>query len=375
MSSLADDHERGALVVLLGLPKLGPVRLRALLDRFGSAAEALDAVSAGRVRDVDLRCRPENRRELLRTWRDEMADIDPVDAVTRHRREDVEILVPGDAAWPEAFVHDPEPPAAVFVRGDTSVLRLPAVAVVGTRRCTALGAGVAEELGHDLSAAGVAVVSGLALGIDGAAHRGAVAAGGRPIGVVATGLDVVYPGRHRRLWTEVVDAGMLLSEAPLGTPAERWRFPARNRLIAALGSVVVVVESRLQGGSMHTVQAAIDRQTDVLAVPGPVRAAASAGPNQLLSEGCGVVRDAADVLSALGATAPAPATSCPASAAVQLTDEEAAVAAAVGWPPLSLDSVVAALDRPLDRVLPALARLELLGVVERVPEGYQRAAT
>ena len=179
---------------------------------------------------------------------------------------------------------------------------MPRVAIVGTRRCTRYGFDLARELGADLAAAGVQVVSGLALGIDGAAHRGALdAAGGAPpIGVVASGLDVVYPrappaavggGRHR---------GSLLSECPLGTAPEAWRFPARNRIIAALADAVVVVESAGAGGSMYTVEEALARDRPVLAVPGSVRSAASAGTNRLLAEGAGVARDADDVLAAIG---------------------------------------------------------------------------
>lgn len=373
-----DDHDRGALVVLLGLPRLGPVRLHALLDAHQRPAEALDAIRAGRVGDADLRCGPDTRRDLLRTWRAELAGIDPLTAVARHRDAGVALLLRGDPAWPAVFDDDPEPPAVLFVRGDPSTLTSPAVAIVGTRRCTALGSGVARELGHDLALAGVRVVSGLALGIDGAAHRGVLEGGGTAIGVVATGLDVVYPSRHRRLWDDVAASGALVSEVPLGTPAERWRFPARNRLIAALADAVVVVESRREGGSMHTVDAALERDTEVLAVPGPVRAAASSGPNQLLHDGCGVVRDATDVLVALGTAAPVtrsdPLDPGPPPGGLVLAGDDRAVAGAVGWPASSLDAVVAAAGMPLERVLAALTRLEVGGVVERMAEGYRRTA-
>ena len=174
------------------------------------------------------------------------------------------------------------------------------VAIVGTRRCTGAGAGFARELGRELTEAGVAVVSGLALGIDGASHRGVLDAGGRPIGVVGSGLDVVYPSRHRDLWQRVADDGVLLSEAPLGARPAAWRFPARNRIIAGLADLVVVVESHAAGGSMHTVREAADRDIEVMAVPGSVRCPSAAGTNQLLADGCAPVRDVTDVLVALG---------------------------------------------------------------------------
>jgi DNA processing protein len=174
---------------------------------------------------------------------------------------------------------------------------------VGTRRCTGAGAGIARELGRELAAQGIGVVSGLALGIDGAAHRGALDGGGPAIGVVGSGLDVVYPSRHRELWSQVAERGLLLSEAPLGTRPAGWRFPSRNRVIAALADVLVVVESHAAGGSMHTVREAVDRGITVLVVPGSVRSPASAGTNQLLAEGAAPARDTTDVLVALGLTA------------------------------------------------------------------------
>ena len=161
-----------------------------------------------------------------------------------------------------------------------------------------------RELGRDLGRAGVRVVSGLALGIDAAAHHGALDAeadgGAPPIGVVGSGLDVTYPRAHGALWTAVAAAGVLVGEAPLGAAPEPWRFPARNRIIAALGSVVVVVESHPRGGSRHTVDAAEARGRQVLAVPGSVRSPASRFTNELLADGCHPARDVTDVLVALG---------------------------------------------------------------------------
>ncbi len=292
------------LVGLLGLPKLGPRRLRRLLSTFGDPGAAWAAVCTGRLDGVPLHVKVEDRQDLVDQWRASALQIDVDELVPAHVRRGITLLGPDDPYWPEAFAVDPDPPLVVFVQGDPALLSAPAVAIVGTRRCTAAGAATARELGHDLADAGIGTVSGLALGIDGAAHRGCLAGGGPALGVVATGLDIVYPRKHAGLWDQIATEGVLASEAPLGTPGERWRFPARNRLIAALGMVVVVVESRRRGGSMLTVESAIERDIEVLAVPGPVRSGASDGPNQLLSEGCSVVRDATDVLVALGTRAP-----------------------------------------------------------------------
>lgn len=265
----------GCAALLAGTPGISPARLLALLD-----ADPPHVVWA---RHGDGR--------------------DPGEAEAAHRAAGVEILLRDDPGFPGPLAADQCPPAVLFAQGDLDVLHGPRVAIVGTRRCTGAGAGFARELGRDLTAAGVSVVSGLALGIDGAAHRGVLDAGGRPIGVVGCGLDVVYPSRHADLWAATASAGLLLSEAPLGARPEAWRFPLRNRIIAALAHVVVVVESHAAGGSLHTVREADNRSIPIMAVPGSVRSPASAGANQLLSEGCAPARDAADVLVALGLTA------------------------------------------------------------------------
>ena len=366
----ADAH----LVALLGLPALGPRRLRRLLTWFEEPARVWAAVLAGRLDGVPLKVRADKRQGLIDQWRAAASAVDVADILEAHRRAGVRVLTPDHDDWPAAFVVDPEPPPLLFVRGDASLLSVPAVAIVGTRRCTASGAGIARDMGHDLGVAGVGVVSGLALGIDGAAHRGCLEGGGPTIGVVATGLDVVYPRKHTKLWERVGNEGVLISEAPLGRGGERWRFPARNRLIAALSMVVVVVESRLHGGSMLTVDAAVERGVDVMAVPGPVRSGPSQGPNQLLYDGCAVVRDADDVLVALGSRVPT-------IGQLSLDDVRGAepdaptqdpVADAVSWPASSLDAIVAATGLPFTDVAARLASLELAGVVERVADGYQR---
>jgi DNA processing protein len=288
------------LTALAGLPKMGPARLLALSLVY-DPADAWRAIAAGEV----LR-RPElvermgpNAPDVAAGWQRAAASIDVEARWAEHAG--ITVAARGDPAYPAALADDLEPPAVVFTRGAPLVNGTPRVAVVGTRRCTRYGLEVARELGHDLAASGVQVVSGLALGIDGAAHRGALdAAAAPPVAVVGCGVDVVYPQRHRQLWAQVAAAGSIVSECPLGTKPEAWRFPARNRIIAALADAVVVVESAGSGGSMYTVEEALRRDRPVLAVPGSVQSRASAGTNKLLTEGAGVVRDADDVLAALG---------------------------------------------------------------------------
>lgn len=344
------------LVALAGLPGMGPVRLRAVLDRWGP----VDAWARVRAGDA-VEGVPEHVRTL---WRAAASRVDVGAIGAAHRDAGVTVLSADDDAFPPPLADDREPPAVLFVRGSLDALATRRVAIVGTRRCTWSGRLVARALGRELTEAGVCVVSGLALGIDGEAHAGALeVAGARPVAVVGTGLDVVYPRRHAALWERVSTAGAVVSEYPLGVGPERWRFPARNRLIAALAEVVVVVESAAAGGSMHTVDAALERDRVVLAVPGPVRSPASAGTNGLLAAGCPPCRDARDVLVALGLTPPSAAVP---DAAVPADPEAARVLDALGWEPATLDELADRLGAPLGPVAVHLTRLANAGwVVQR----------
>ncbi|MDP1821139.1 MAG: DNA-processing protein DprA [Acidimicrobiales bacterium] len=282
----------GSAALLAGLPGIGPNRLAELLADDDPEA-VWQLVVAGRVDDPHAEA-----------WAAVARAADPAAEAARYAEAEVRVLTRADAAYPAVLAADLAPPGVLFARGELSALETPRVAIVGTRRCTGTGAGFARELGRELATAGVGVVSGLALGIDGAAHRGVLDAAGvswaAPIGVVGCGLDVPYPARHRPLWDAVGERGVLLSEAPLGARPAPWRFPARNRIIAALADLVVVVESHAAGGSLLTVTEAIGRGIEVLAVPGSVRNPAAAGTNQLLAEGCHPVTAADDILVALG---------------------------------------------------------------------------
>ena len=279
---------------LATLPRATPRRLERLLGR-RDPAEVWEKVERGEMPEWVA------GEDLNDIWSDHARGTDLDELGSRLESLDAWVTTPANAQHPPAITFDIDPAPVLFRRGRVPDPTAPAVAIVGTRRCTPTGRSVAMELGSGLAAAGVTVVSGLALGIDGAAHRGALAADGAPVvGVVGSGLDVVYPRGNRDLWDAVADAGTLLSEAPLGAEPEGWRFPARNRLLAALADVVVVVESKAAGGSMHTVEEAIRREVTVMAVPGSVRNPAAAGTNLLLSEGCAPACSTDDVLVALG---------------------------------------------------------------------------
>jgi len=269
-----------------------PVRLARLLDGF-EPVSAWKAVRAG-----------SHPADPQRKFATPARATDVAEVGARYARRGVRVLLPDTPGYPSMLVADPGAPAVLFALGDPAVVEgLPRVAIVGTRSATHYGRQVASDLASELAAEGVVVVSGLALGIDAAAHAGAVRAGdcdtAPPVAVVGTGLDIVYPPSNRELWEQVAARGALFSESALGTKPHPGVFPARNRIIAALSDVVVVVESHRGGGSLYTAEAAARRSIPVCAVPGSVRSPASNGTNALLVDGCVPVRDATDVLVAL----------------------------------------------------------------------------
>ena len=274
--------------------------------------------------------------------------------------------------YPLALVHDPLPPPVLFVQGQLSLLAGRRVGVVGTRNATAAGRNTARQLGHDLAFAGVHVVSGLARGVDGSAHRGVLVAEGegRPIAVVASGHDVVYPREHRDLWLAVADCGLLVSEGPPGTPPEAYRFPLRNRIIAALSEVVVVVESRERGGSLLTADDALTRGVPVMAVPGPVGRRAGAGTNQLLRDGAAPVTDAADVLAHL-ALQHQRDFQVPAGLRVRPRGTDIAAYRVLQAEPRTLDAVALAVGGSLMEVAMSLARLEAAGWIAQADGWFE----
>ena len=208
-----------------------------------------------------------------------------------------------DELYPESLRDLGDPPAVLFGRGDLGLLaaleRGAAVTVVGSRRPSRYGRDLATELARELAASGLIVVSGMAMGIDSCAHEGALAAAGRTVAVLGTGVDVPYPPRSARLYERIVEDGLVLAELPPGTTARRWMFPARNRIMAALGGMTVVVEARERSGSLITAEMAEHLGREVGAVPGRVGSSPAAGTNGLLRDGASVIRGAGDILDSM----------------------------------------------------------------------------
>jgi DNA processing protein len=265
-----------------------------------------------------------------------------------------------------AAIHDP--PRRLYLRGEGSVAMLsgPAVAVVGTRSCSPYGAQVARRLGRELAAAGATVVSGLARGVDAEAHRGALEAGGPTVAVLGCGIDRDYPRAHAALARRVAEVGLLVSEYEPGVEPAPWRFPARNRIIAGLAGVTVIVEARAKSGALITADFALEDGREVFAVPGEITSALSRGTNELLRLGAAPLVEANDVLAALGLE------EAPARCAARLSEQATRIRDLLSDRSASIDELVNRSGLTVDVVAAALVELELVG--EAVcAEGIYRA--
>jgi len=282
--------------------------------------------------------------------------------------EGIRVLTLADEAYPSRLREIPDPPPALFVRGELPEEAVP-VALVGSRRATAAALEIARVLGVALAERGVSVVSGLALGVDAAAHEGALGAGGKTVGVLGCGIDVVYPRENRRLFEAVKRSGAVVSEYGLGEAPLAWRFPARNRIIAGLCEAVVVVEAPQKSGALITARHALESGRDVWAVPGPTGPPEFRGSNRLLADGAGVLWDIeefADAVSPPRAGAQAERASLDAPPLpVGLPATEEAVLSGVGFQATGVDAVAGRVGLEMRDVLSALALLELKGFVTR----------
>jgi DNA processing protein len=365
---------------LVDLPGMGPARLVALL-RENPPDVAWRQIVNGEVRRPD----PSPGLPTCRasaTWAEAAARRDVGRRWAAMQTAGIHVAYFHGDSYPRCLAGDPEPPGVLFWLGDIRVLRQRRVAIVGTRRATNYGRSVAVELGRDLAQCGVCVISGLALGIDGAAHQGALLAttdGVGPVGVAASGVDTPYPRKHADLWRRVAAAGAVISETPPRQPAQSWRFPARNRIIAGLAQAVVVVESHAAGGSMLTVGAAADRGVDILAVPGPVTSPSSTGTNQLLHEGLAPARHAGDVLAALGDLQPWPpdrpgrgASAATRSSGPRLGTPEKRVLDAIDRTPTSTSVISDRTGLPIGTLSVVLLQLEGLRMVRSQGAWWER---
>lgn len=284
----------------------------------------------------------------------------------------------GDATYPHALLESPDPPLLLYAIGRLELLHAPALAIVGSRHASVQGRQNASAFAAHLGGAGFTIVSGLALGIDGAAHEGALGSTGSTIAVVATGLDQVYPRRHLALAGRIAAEGLLLSEHPLGTPPLRENFPQRNRIIAGLTRGTLVVEAALQSGSLITARQAVEYGREVFAVPGSIHSPLSRGCHTLLRQGAKLVESADDILEELqpgAAATAAPEESAGMQDATHPAAVDDPVLQALGHDPVTLDALCARTGWSAQDLSARLFELELEDRVARLPGGlFQRRA-
>ena len=284
------------------------------------------------------------------------------------------ILTLADADYPAALLQIPDPPPLLYLRGNPALLRSEALAVVGSRNATAQGVAHAERFSEELSRAGLTIVSGLALGIDAAAHEGGLRGSGSTVAVIGTGIDIDYPLRHRALAQRIAEQGCIVSEYALGTPPLAANFPRRNRLISGLSRAVLVVEAAAQSGSLITARMAAEQGRDVFAIPGSIHAPLAKGCHQLIRQGAKLVETTQDILEEFAGRQAVPV----ASKLVALNDVDPAsslVLQAMGHDPIDADTLATRCALDVAALAGLLLTLELAGRIELLPGAqYRRLA-
>jgi DNA processing protein len=340
-------------VAVSRVPHIGPARIDRLVQRFGSLRAAWSAPSH-ELRAV-LDARPLS--ELLET----RVRVEPLRELERLRERGVRAVYPGHPGYPRFLAEISGRPSVLYVRGELTSEDDAAVGIVGTRRSTPYGRQAAERIAGELAQAGVTVISGLARGVDGAAHRAALDAGGRTIAVLGSGVDVIYPAEHRQLAERMLESGAIVSEQPPGAKPDAQNFPARNRIISGMSLGIVVIEAPLRSGALITASFAGDQGRDVFVVPGNVFAPSSEGTNQLLRDGARIVRDGRDVLEDLGIGEDRRL--APSQQQLPLTENEQRLLSVVGSEPRHIDELMEASGLTVTEVGVTLMGLELSGLV------------
>lgn len=343
-------------------PGIGGETQRKLLSAFGLPDRIFSASVATLTRTILLK-----QAEQLFSY-DSQEKIDA--ALAWAAEPGNAILTLADAAYPQRLLDAPDPPTVLYVKGRTELLNAPALAIVGSRNATPQGESNAEAFAAALADAGLTIVSGLALGIDAAAHRGGLRGKGSTIAVIGTGIDRVYPARNQSLARDIAEHGAIVSEFPLGTPALRENFPRRNRIISGLARGCLVVEAAERSGSLITARLAGEQGRDVFAIPGSIHSPLSKGCHKLIRQGAKLVDDARDILDELGVTA---ATDKTAAAAPAVTTETARLLDSIGYDPCDMDTLASRSGLTAERLYAILLQMELDGRIASLPGGrFQR---
>ncbi len=353
-----------AAIRLSMVPGVGPRNWQTLVEHFGSA-EAVLAAAPSELRSVSG-----IGPKLTRAISAAKDEIDAQGQIELCKQHGIEILVRASANYPRSLGEIPDPPPVLFLHGDLQSTDAMAVAIVGSRHGTHYGRTQAERLAGGLARAGLTVVSGLARGIDGASHRGALAAGCRTLAVLGSGVLSIYPPEHRQLADEVRSRGALISEAPPKASPLSGAFPQRNRIISGLSLGVVVVEASVKSGALITARHAMEQGREVFAVPGPVDSPVSQGCHRLIRDGAKLVERVDDILEELGPlvqpTKSADGQTVHHPAELLLNELERAVLACIDSRPTSIDQIITASRLPTAQVLSTMSVLEMRRLIRRV---------
>jgi len=358
------DAELASWVALTQIPGLGDEGLRRLLKAFGSP----ELVFAAPGHALRQHVKPAVAECIARGM-----DDAPLGALAEWLAgEGNGIVTLADADYPQALLNIPDPPPLLYAKGNRALLNRPCLAVVGSRNATAQGMGHAESFSHAISEAGLCIVSGMAHGIDAAAHRGGLRGAGASIAVVGTGLDRVYPAANRELAHTLASEGLLLSEFSLGTPPLAANFPRRNRIISGLSLGCLVVEASLQSGSLITARMALEQGREVFAIPGSIHSPQSKGCHSLIKQGAKLAENAQDVLGELSRYLPDfPVSAVPGAGAKP--PQEHPLLAHLGFDPVAMDALSLRSGLTIEALSAILLQLELEGHVAALPGGmYQR---
>lgn len=352
---------------------LGATGCHRLLEAFGSVQDVFRASRRDLEQVAGIR---QSAREIIVSQRPRR---EAEQELERAHRLGVTVLSFGDPDYPALLRNIYAPPIVLYIKGEVSQLNRAAIAVVGSRAATTYGLKIAASLARELAAQGLVVVSGLALGIDAAAHAAALeVAGGATVAVLGCGLDVCYPSKNRGLAEKIAAAGALVSEYPFGTEPEAFRFPARNRIISGLALGVLVVEAAIRSGSLITARQALEQGREVFAVPGRVDSFKSAGAHRLLQEGAKLVHTVGDILEELPGQwreVAGPASPGKESGATLLSEEEQRILAVLDEYPRHFDTIMNQAGLPVHKLNELLLMLELQGMVECLPGQQYRVNT
>ncbi len=358
------DAELASWVALTQVPGLGGEGLRRLLTAFGSPEQVFAASRLALTQHVKPSVADAIARGVDETGLGALADW--------LAAEGNGIITLADADYPPALLNIPDPPPILYLKGNRSLLNQPALAIVGSRNATAQGIGHAEAFSRAASAAGLCIVSGMAHGIDSAAHRGGLGERGSSIAVVGTGLDRVYPAVNRELAHQLATGGLLVSEFPLGTPPLAANFPRRNRIISGLSLGCLVVEASMQSGSLITARMAIEQGREVFAIPGSIHSPQARGCHSLIKQGAKLVESAQDILDELGSYMPEQPAHAPSQQEAGLLPEHPLLEH-IGFDPQGMDTLTARSGLTIEALSAILLQLELEGHVAVLPGGlYQR---